>query len=345
MKERGIQRSVRASRFERVPGDAPNLGRLARIPGARRPRKGLRRRRKHSEGGIKREGARNLRVLLVWSGVWALIVLGVVGAALWFWLRHARARGEAAGKLAEGAASVQTRVVSRFKSPSQDEAFDLVRRALALREPGGVGEVFRLGPAGPEAVVGFLKSLDTSGVAAADLSWLGSMDANGLLLDGVLLKGLSGSGGKDSRLAMLTPDEMGKWRIDYDAFARTVEPSWSGILEADEVEGVVRVIVGADTYFNGPFADEAQWVCYSMRTPDIEPVLFGYCRRDTAQAAAMERIIAAAETTVAAGQPPLRRATLRVVRRGGGEKRQFEITRVLAEDWVVADKAFDQGVQ
>lgn len=288
----------------------------------------------------------NLRVLMAWSGVWAVVVLGVVGGAAWFWLRHARMRAAAvAENLPELPTAGKTRVVSRFESPSQDEALDLVKRALAIREPGGVGEVFRTGTTNAEEIVAFMRGLGSADGAAPQLVWLGSMDANGLLIDGVLVKFQAGDRNHDSRLAMLTPDDMGKWRIDFDAFARTVEPPWSKLLGEEKVDGVMRVIVAADTYFNGPFADESQWVCHALRSPDAEPVMFGYCRRGSAQAAAMEKIIAAAVSPEAGGLPPLRRATLRVAKQAGGDKRQFEITRVLAEDWVMAGKAFDEGVQ
>ena len=50
MKSRDIQRSVRAQRFDRSAGDAPSLGRVARVPGTGMP-KGDRRRRRRGEGG------------------------------------------------------------------------------------------------------------------------------------------------------------------------------------------------------------------------------------------------------------------------------------------------------
>ena len=100
-------------------------------------------------------------------------------------------------------------------------------------------------------------------------------------------------------------------------------------------------MVGKDSYYNGLFRDESKWVCYAMGTPDHEVVLLGYCRKGSLQAAAMERIVA--EDRLGEGGRALKRATLEIRRIAGAESRQFEIARVLAEDWVVSDKDFEEN--
>ena len=112
--------------------------------------------------------------------------------------------------------------------------------------------------------------------------------------------------------------------------------------------GTVRVNVAKDTYYNGPFRDDRQWVCYGMVSPDTEVVMLGYCRKDSPQARAMERIVmdendlpGGMQGGLPAAAKAPKRATLEVRRVEGAEARQFEITRVLAQDWIVSAKPFD----
>jgi hypothetical protein len=229
---------------------------------------------------------------------------------------------------------------SQFKSPSEEAALELVKQALAVRDPAGVARYFRPGSAQPGAVVAFLKDMEKADGAINGFQWLSSMDANGLLIDGVLVNSTK-DGTPRNRLALLTPDEKGIWKIDFDAFARTVKPSWGVLLgEGGEGDwlGVVRVIVARDSYFNGPFRDETQWACYGMASPDTETILLGYCRKGSPQERAMERIVSEEKDEP---RHRLNRVTLEIRRPQGAEIRQFEITRVLAEDWVMAAAPFD----
>lgn len=280
--------------------------------------------------------------MLTWSAVLVVVVLAVLGVAIWLWARQNMDRRTAAAVESEQGWVAEKRVESRFESPSEDEALDLVKRALKLRNPGGVAGYFHPGSASPEQVIGFLERMEETDGALEGVAWLSSMDANGLLIDGVLVKTLK-DGQLKSRLALLTPDEKGEWKIDFDAFARTVEPSWSELLENGSAGGVVRVVVAKDTYFNGPFSDDSQWNCYRMMSPDTEAVLLGYCRKDSPQARAMDRIASNADVLadgLKRGARP-QRASLKLRRVDGGESRQFEISRVLAEDWVISGEPFD----
>jgi hypothetical protein len=274
---------------------------------------------------------------MAWSLVFMALTFLVMGLAVWLRVRPQQ-QDEAMAETGRDPV-VQERVVSRFPSPPEDEALAFVRRALVIREASKVARYFHPGSASPEAVLEFLRGMEKRDGKVTDMSWLSSMDANGLLIDGVLVNTVSGITARN-RLALLTPDEQGNWKIDFEAFARTVKPSWKELLENSADEGLVRVIVAKDSYFNGPFNDETQWECYGMATPDNDSVLLGYCRKDSPQAAAMERIVSG-DADEAEG-PRLKRATLEVRRSDGGESRQFEITRVLAEDWVMGPKPFDE---
>lgn len=341
MKARDILRSVRAHPIDRAAGDAPSLGRLARARGTGLP-KGILRRKRRSESGRNhwvRSSAR--KVIGTWSVVLAALAMGILVGALWVSLRGGMTRTTAeVGREVVAAAAVEPRVVSRFESPSQQVALDRVKRAMRIREPGQVEEFFRLGTASSAEVVEFLRGREEVDGAITGYDWLSSMDANGLLIDGVVVNSMLGDKPRN-RLALLTPDEAGRWKIDFDAFARTVEPSWSEFMAGNAGPGRVCVMVAKDSYYNGPFRDEAQWSCYGMASPDLDQFLLGYCRQGSPQAAAMERIVS--NGNVRPGDKGLNRALLEILPGEGAESRQFEITRVLAEDWVMSAKPFDEN--
>ncbi|MEO8613682.1 MAG: hypothetical protein ABI600_00955 [Luteolibacter sp.] len=220
------------------------------------------------------------------------------------------------------------RVASKFPSPSEADALNLVKRAISNRDPAKVAALFRMGSANPAEVIAFLKDSEVRDGAIERYDWLSSMDADGILLDGVNVayKGREKPG---ERLALLTPNSMGVWKLDFDAFARSVKPSWKEILANSADHATVRVLVGRDAYYNGPYTDETQWVCYGIATPDIEEPLRGYCRVGSAEADSMEQLFSDGQQ--------MRRVTLDIRHIKEADPRQFEITRVLANDWVIPD--------
>ncbi len=327
MKPDGIQRAVRANRHDRSAGDAPNLGRLARMPGTGLP-KGMRRRRKRSERS--RNTGRN--VVLNWSILFgAFAVLSLI-AAVYFWLQPKMETALAADEAAPTDREETVRIRSKFDSPTESTAIASVKAALGIRATEEIPAHFHLGTADPARVVDFLKNLETNEGQIERYQWLGSMDANNLQIDGVLVV-FNSAAKLRQRMAFLTPDEKGVWKIDFDAFARTVSPSWSD-LENGAEQAIVRVFLGADSYFNGPFKDD-QWLCYGMAAPDTEQLMLGYCKVDSPQAAAIQWIFSKGTR--------INRATLEIRRVEGASPKQFEIVRVLAEDWVMGEKPFDEG--
>ncbi|MES2922430.1 MAG: hypothetical protein V4819_12835 [Verrucomicrobiota bacterium] len=331
-----IRRSVRAKRHDRAAGDAPNMGRVARMPGTGLP-KGSRRKRKKSESG---RSGRLLRfrqqVITIWSLLLSGVALLVLGLTVWLWVvPQMSSRRETAGRL-PGQAAGMARVAPKFPSPSEEDAMATVKRGLALRNPGKITEYFRPGGATAEEIVDFLGGLEAREGAIDHYEWLSSVDANGLSIDGVVVffKGKE----KDkprNRLALLTPDEAGKWKIDFEAFARTVTPPWTELLDQHAEVAQVRVYAVRDNYYNGVFADDKQWTCYGLASPDTDQILLAYCKTGSLQAAAMEWIFSA--------DKGMTRMTLEIRRVAGAEARQFEISKVVSVDWVTSAVPFDQG--
>ena len=321
MKTQNIQRGITSPNC-RGSGDAPLLGRVGRLRDSENSGQDLRVRRQGKNGNQAHRKA-----LLVWSSVLSVITLTVIGLAVSFWLLPYLFHGPVpdAGTMFNYDAHV--RVASKFPSPSREKAMEIVKGAIANRDPEQVDSLFRVGASNRAEILAFLNASDHRDGFIDRYEWLSSMDVNGLLLDGVLIT-YKGQEKPVQRLAFLTPDAVGNWKMDFDAFARKVTPSWQDLLEKGASQALVRVFVGPNVYYNGPFSDDKLWVCYAIASPDMESLLRGYCRVGSDVAAAMEQLFLDGRK--------LSRATLEIQRVKDGEPLQFEITRVASEDWVVA---------
>ncbi|MCU0750861.1 MAG: hypothetical protein MUF13_15085 [Akkermansiaceae bacterium] len=340
MKHRDIQRSVRAQRVDRAEGDAPSIGRVGRVPGTGLS-KGTRRRKKRGESGRGARHRNNRRkVMITWSVVFMLIALGTVALCVMLWVKP-NSGGEAIS--ADGSLlppGVQKRVESEFVSPPEDESLAIVKKAMRIQKASEVDEFFRVGKGGAAQVIGFLNAMEDLDGKVDGYEWLSSMDANGMLLEGVVIRTRKDDRVRN-RLALLTPDERGRWRVDFDAFARVVEPSWDQVMKEETPKALVRVITARDSYYNGTFASDADWDCYGLASPDHEEILIGYARKGSPQSLAMARIMD--DGTDVQTSVNLNRAVLEIRRVEGATSRQFEISRVLAQDWVMGDTPFDEG--
>lgn len=305
------------------------------MPGTGLPKNGRRKRRRRSgEGGISdrgRKGQRNRVLGWTFLLAWAAVLLLVF--TVWMWVMPKISSKNA---LVTREPELAKRVVSKFPSPSEQEALAMVKQALSIRNAAEIGGYFRPCDSSPEEIVVFLQGLETLDGQIAGDQWLSSMDANGLSIDGVAVN-FRNEAAPRSRLAFLTPDAEGKWLIDYDSFARTVKPSWDEILEKGATRALVRVMLAKDSYHNGPFRDDKEWICYGMASPDMERILYGYCKVGSPQAAALDWVFTK--------EAKLNRATLEIRRVEDGGARQFEISKVVAEDWVVSDVTFEAGFE
>lgn len=261
------------------------------------------------------------------SVLFGFAALAVIGGCVALWVIPRLKKGSV-----DDSAQLESnvRVASRFPSPGKDEALDLVRHAVTTRDPLAIGTLYRGGAARSAEILDFLGALEAKDGRVEGYEWLSSLDINGLLVEGVAVI-FKGHEKPAERIAFLTPDSAGVWQMDFDAFARTVSPSWKELLQNGAEQARVRAIVSKDYYHNGPFREESQWTCYAIVSPDLDELLHGYCRVGTPEAAAMERLFTDGEATS--------RATLDLRRVKGAEPRQFEISRVVAKDWILPESA------
>lgn len=316
------------SRHVRGIGDAPDIGRIGRMHDSKASSSsagGARGRRRSSRS----RGSSNQNHAWV-SLALGLVALAVLVGAVVLWLIPMVQRERSpSGMLASGEAGTMggVRVASRFPSPSKEEAVMLVESALANRDPAQVRNFFRMGGASIDEVIAFCSGLEKVDGKFVESQWLSSIDSPQALLEGVVVSFQTADFTKRQRLALLTPDADGRWQVDFEALARVVRPSWEEILKPGNATAMVRVIVAPDFYYNGPFKDESQWASYGLSSPDLDFQIRGYCSKGSPQAQAVKRMFV--DSTKGT------RAILEIKHVEGGGDRQFEITRLIAQDWVL----------
>lgn len=340
MEPEHIRLSTPVRTSEREIGDPPGLGRVERMAGGK-----LRRSRRKSNGrdGGSSRGKRHRRGTKVVRGgtlLFAFVTILVMVAIFGGWMRNRQQQSEFTEFEILEKPRVVDRIESRFKSPSEEEARAILMKALAAKDEAAVRENFHLAASTPNEVLAFLRNQEEQKGTPRVENWLGSIDPNNTLVEGLVVKRSKSDEDESSAIAMLTPDQTGVWRLDFDSFAGKCQPSWESFVSGEAGEGVVRVWFSLDNYFNGPFLDDEQWVCYSMARSGSDEIVFGYCRKGSPQADAMQDIMERLRMKGKANATSFR-GILAISRPDGAEKRQFEIKRVLAEDWLLTDKAFD----
>lgn len=221
---------------------------------------------------------------------------------------------------------------TRVEVPDPPVLESLVREFLAARSPEDLAPRVRGSSQRPEDIVAKLAGLEAGDGRIHSIRYRGPIDSLCMQLESVLVNFSSGH----NRVALLSPDAGGKWRVDFDAFDRHVVPAWDALLSNEVLEGTVRVFVSADNYYNGRYTEE-DWVCFSMASPEHETIMFGYVPRDSRQLAAL---ISALRRNGQGSSVPMQRMTLDIRHTGTGENRLFEITRVLADDWALGSQPF-----
>lgn len=327
MKSKAIQRDIR-SRHSRVPGNSPGLAGTTRLHDTQFPEGDRRSRRRGTGQRYDLQNSSYRKSILLWSCILGAAALAIIGTAVSLWI--APQLGRHSGTISATSIEPETyvRVESGLTAPSESEAVRLVKRAISNRDPATVSSLFRMGSANAFEVIDFFKASAARDGEIERYEWLSSVDVDDLRLEGVQVF-YKGKEKPTQRLAFLTPDDHGVWKLDFDAFARSVKPSWNVLLTKETGRGTVRVFVARDYYFNGPFSDETEWVCYGLASPDVDELLRGYCKVGSPEAAAMEKLFS--------DEVKMSRATLEIRHPKEGESRQFEITRILAEGWVLPD--------
>ena len=318
----------------RIVGAAPELGRVGRM--ASEPR----RKRKSKSGrnkGPSRRRRRSSRVLTNWL-VLLLSIAGLTFGCVILWsIFNQKELAPLAPLPAENVPPL----------PS-DRALSMVEQMLAATNPEDLESLIRPGSLSADQAIDILRRIREEQTQAARPIWVGTIDSLSVPIEFISVNY------KDSypRPALFTLDSEGEWKLDFDAFAIHCIPEFTSLLEDGKQGGLVRVQVEEDSYYNNWFGDDSEWNCYLLTHPGRKTSLYGYCKRgsrvDTAMEVINQRTLRHTETKSTKELPaPLRkkqraRVTLMIERPAGARNRQFEITQVISDDWVVSEKPFDE---
>jgi hypothetical protein len=338
MSDKGISRDV-GTGSKRTVGDKTGLEGFSKA-GDLSPiisdssAKGEKRWRRNSEGNSsadendpKRANSAMIRTMLMGAAG-----VGVIAVAVGIWLLSERERREGAKPYRSSSLALQ--VVEAPENPKldEDEAIALAKRAMAARSEEEILSVINPGSVPVKEIAEYLKTLQDQQGSIAGYHLLPRLDSPREDLMGVVVL-FSKEGNGANRIAMLSPDEDGNWKMDYPAFSRLATPPWTDLLTGPAKSAVVRVFVQRDQYFNGPFREGDGWVCYGVASPDVDQLLLGYCKKDSPQDNAIRSLLKVRK---------MGRATVELEKAEGADNRQFVIKRVLAHDWLVGDKPADE---
>jgi hypothetical protein len=328
----------RPSKPARELGDAPSIGRVSRF------RNGGSERRASKvtavDGLDKRITLTNgLAVLLLAGG---LIVAGLAAWAFASAKRNQNAVSESGG--AGPAAASPKEIASRSVPVPEPEILEaIVRKFLAARTPEALAPLIRQSDQETSVILAKLAGLEKQDGALKSVRYLNNLNSRCLQLEGVVVK----FEGERNRLALLSPDEAGEWRVDFDGFDRYLSTGIDRILSGEPVDARVRVYVSTDSYYNGDFKDDQKWACYGIASPDSEQLMFGYVARDSVQHEALQSVIAT-KAEVRAGDTlrnSLQRMILDIRHHAGSDKRQFEILRVISDEWAIGPEPLDEIIR
>lgn len=216
-----------------------------------------------------------------------------------------------------------------------EQAIKIVTQALANRDPGRIRDFFILGNGdSPEQAMEELIRISDADGDMSRIEWLGLRFSNGSTFVQVMVYTTIDANEK-ARIAQFAPGSDGKWRINLDAYLRKCVPPIEEVVLGKSVTSLVRVFVIEDSFYNGMYYDETEWRVYTLASPDITDVLYAYVKRGSSQDKALRRIIENEEV--------VHRATLNIIKHPKSGPRQFEISRVIAENWIIGEKDFDES--
>ncbi len=224
--------------------------------------------------------------------------------------------------------------LSQFKAPTKDEALALIKRALAAGESTSeISACFALGKSTPENVVEFLSNLEQSDGQLGELEWLGTRNTSQLQIEVVSIS-FKATDSVKKRLALLTPDAHGVWKIDFDAFTRAANPSWGEFINQEADVATVRVSLSPGIFYQGAFRNDQEWMCYRMESPDRTHLMHGYCKKGSPAERTLVGLFGRGDSDC--------RVILQLRRVEYSQPYQFEISRVYAEDWVMPPIPLDE---
>lgn len=320
-------------------GSAGKFGRITHDARRSTERQRSKRRRRDSRYGAA--GANHGEILRRWLMV-GLGLAGIVICSTLIWTLVRQGQTPPATTAGSGESGDEAGIPSLPAT----QALGVVTRMLDAGSPGELEPLLHKGAITPDVALQHLKAIRNKVPERTSPKWLGSIDPLSHPIDFVAIpQGLS-----QPIIVPLTPDEEEEWKIDFDAMLGHCDPPFPAWIEGNPESGTVRVAAREDTYFNGPFRDEEVWACLVLSHPEGDGSIYGYCRRDGSAFEAIQAIErrnqrASADSGRTSAMGSSFRITLSLRSVGGAVARQYRITEVVADDWVVGEQTFEQTLR
>jgi len=259
--------TVEDSTSAQESGDRRKKRKSRRAPGGhswdRSPGKGHR-----ARPGEKRQ---MFWMLVAGGGLFALVVLGVVGSML---------GGRGKGPARAGADSGKPAAAPVVTAAAVPEKSDSARLADAEPVIRGFLEATRV-----DDLLGYVRHPETAEPRMRRHYPGGVIQASGLS-EIVIASGLTRTG-RISSVSIRTGSHEEKpiafeetpqgVKIDWESWVGWSEMPWAGFMEARPTSAsLFRVNLSAVDYFNFAFSDDRKWQSYRLESPDGEHALFGY---------------------------------------------------------------------
>lgn len=303
---------------KRILGDAAEVGHVPRL---HKTARGFRERLSY---------AGRIPLILLAIGLF-LFGAGITGLVLWV----------SAGTASRAPIALNTSpfprtlpVVPLVPVPPSPVLEKTVSTFLAARTAEQLEPLIRGSSQRPDGIAAKLAELEAEDGKITTVDYFGPIESRNLQLESVVVNFNSGR----NRIALLSPDPAGVWRVDFDAFDRHVTTDWATLLTGGPNEATVRIYACLDNYYNGRYANDREWACYGLASPDHETLMFGYALRGSPQHMAMAQLL---RRNPLSPNRTVKRMTLDLRHTGTGDRRQFEIVRVMADDWALGNEPFD----
>jgi len=324
----------RPAKPSREVGDAPIIGSVPKMHTGHESRAGRRTSKVTGRGKVFMPSLnQGVTVFLVLFGI---TVVSLVG-----WIVYSQNKALTAATAPLGVVLPREEKTSaEIAVPTGSELEEIVRSFLGARTPEAVGTLIRKSEQPVPEILEKLAELEEVDGEISSVKYRSPLPSRALQLEAVIVNFKNGR----NRLALLSPDDTGVWRVDFDGFDRYVSPPWEKLLSGEVSEGRVRIYVSKDSYYNGRFSDEKQWACFGIASPDNETLMFGYTPRGSAQFKAIHALLTE-DPLDPLGKPKegaLKRAFVEIRHLPESAARQFEITRVLSDEWAMGEKAADE---
>jgi hypothetical protein len=321
MKHKNVHRGLSQMPTSNGSSDthAPRVGKIAKI---HRNYKGKRTRQRSSRSTKALENEKNFRDYVNYFVLLAAACL--CGLIIWIIYKqfgNNTKRGDSKTLLEE------TFIIPH---PSQAECLAIVDKFLSAEDPEKLAAIARLNEFSAAQAYALVLAAKKADGEKVSMEWNLARETNGLSLETVFLTYQNNK----NRLVFLLPDDQGKWRVDVASYLRYGTKPWSELSAQGSCKAEVRVIISLNNYYNGLFVDEKEWVSFALTSADHDQPLRAYANVNSR---AFKALI---ECLRASNPAPV---TLEISRDAGMEPRQFEIKRVIAQDWVESDKAFSDG--